>query len=97
LTALAVTLLKPAVIAVIIVIIQPDRDTVAPDPVDFDIEREELLPAANCDPGPAILRHAGIVEADRRELLRPAPRGKVTWMSEEKTTRELGLTRRTGV
>ena len=67
LTATAVTLLKPAVIAVNIrVIVQPDKRSPAPGPVDFDIKREELLPAADRDPGPAVLRHAGIVEADRR-------------------------------
>ncbi len=73
LTATAVTLLKTAVIAVNIrVIVQPDKRSSAPGPVDLSIKREELLPAADRDPGPAVLRHAGTVEADRRALLQEA-------------------------
>jgi hypothetical protein len=49
LTAPAVTLLKTAVIAVNIrVIVQPDKRSSAPGPVDFDIKREELLSQEVC-------------------------------------------------
>jgi len=44
----------------------------APGPVDLTVEREVLLPAADRDPVFAVLRHHGIVEADRGALLQEA-------------------------
>lgn len=55
--------------AIIWVIIQPDRSSPAPGPVDLSIKREVLLPAANRDRAPIVLRHGGIVEANRRAFL----------------------------
>jgi len=67
LTAPAVTLLKTAVIAVTRpVIIQPDKRSPAPGPGDLTVKQEVVLPAADRDPAPIVLRHGGIVEADRR-------------------------------
>ena len=68
----AILLKRAAIAAIIRVVVQPDGDTVAPDPVDLGIEREILLPAANRDSVIAALRHGGVVKADRGALLQEA-------------------------
>ena len=54
------------------VVVQPDRGSPAPGPVDLMIEREVLFPAADRDPVLVVLCHGGVVEADRRALLQEA-------------------------
>ena len=56
-----------------------------PGPVDLVVEREVLLPATDRGPAPA-LRHRGVVEADRRALLRQAGIGRRASGQSETTT-----------
>ena len=73
LAAVAVHMLHICCTAAIVgVIVQPDGGPTAPGPVDLDIEREVLFPAADRGSAPAVLRHGGVVEADRRTLLQEA-------------------------